>query len=126
MFTATGVVQGVGRPASAARRKLPRCVPFVGGTLIAMPVGEPVWKPLAGSISERVLAETLKMEKMMPALLKRIPGMWIVFRDSRVQSRHRSIEAAFNAAIKRYGLHGAFVISRVEPLTPKRLWGAHT
>lgn len=76
------------------------------------------------SVAERVLADTLKMEKMMPALMERIPGKWIVFRDGEMRSWHRSIEAAFAAAIKKYGVHGAFVISRVEPVKPKRITGA--
>jgi hypothetical protein len=67
-----------------------------------------------GSVAERVLADTLLMRKMMPALMERIPGKWIVFRDGEVRSGHRSMEAAFAAAIKKYGVRGAFVISRVE------------
>jgi len=75
------------------------------------------------SVGERVLTDTLIMEEMMPALMKRIPGKWIVFRDGKMRSWHRSIEAAFAAALKKYGLHGAFIISRVEPVKPKIITG---
>jgi hypothetical protein len=67
-------------------------------------------------VAARVLAESLELRRQMPALLKRIRGKWIVFRDGKVQSQHRTEDAALRAALKVYGLHGGFVIARVEPI----------
>jgi hypothetical protein len=67
-------------------------------------------------VAERVLAESLELRRQMPALMKRIRGKWVVFRDGKVQSQHRTEDAALRAGLKRYGVHGAFVIARVEPI----------
>jgi hypothetical protein len=70
-------------------------------------------------IAARVLAESLELRRQMPVLLKRIRGKWIVFRDGKVQSQHRTEDAALRAALKAYGVHGGFVIARVEPIEPR-------
>jgi len=70
-------------------------------------------------VAARVRVESRELRKQMPELLKHIRGAWIVFRDRKVQSQHRSSDAALRAALKRYGVHGGFVVARVEPIEPR-------
>jgi len=72
----------------------------------------------------RVRAESRELDRQMPGLLRRMPGKWIVFRDGKVQSQHRSSDDALRAAVGLYGVHGAFVIARVEPIVPRPITAA--
>lgn len=75
-------------------------------------------------VAARVRAESRELDRQMPGLLRRIRGKWVVFRDGEVQSQHRSSDDALRAALKRYGVHGAFVIARVEPVVPRPITAA--
>jgi hypothetical protein len=69
-------------------------------------------------LEQRVLDETRRFEAMLPELLARIPGRWVVFRDGRVWSEHADGASAYRAAVERFGEDGAFVVAPVREARP--------
>ncbi len=69
-------------------------------------------------VAQRVLEETKRFHRALPDLLPKYRGRWIVFLDGQFQSDHATEQEAFEAAVKRYGVKGGFVVAQVAEVTP--------
>ena len=72
-------------------------------------------------LEKAVLEQTKKFRAMLPALLRRHAGLWVVFRDGAVVSIHKTEEEAFTAAIAAFGPTGGFVVAQVVKPAPTPL-----
>lgn len=76
-----------------------------------------------------VLEESRRFRRQLPELLQQIPGRWVMYKDGRVQSVHDAPGEAYAEGLRRYGLHGGFVVSQVvaetrpAPLTASLAFG---
>jgi hypothetical protein len=67
-------------------------------------------------VDQRVLAETLRFREVLPQLMTRYRGRWVVFRDGTVASDHETEGDALAAAVERFGVDGGFVVAPVSEL----------
>lgn len=63
--------------------------------------------------AKRVLEESRTFRARLPELMKAYEGRWVVFRDGDVKADFDDEEAAYVAAVQRFGVRGGFVIARV-------------
>ena len=63
--------------------------------------------------AKRVLEESRRFRACLPELMKTYEGRWIVFRDGNVIDDFDDEDAAYAAAITRFGTRGGFVIAPV-------------
>jgi hypothetical protein len=77
----------------------------------------------ASDIHARVLEEWQRFRAALPALLGRYGGRWVVFLYGRVEGDFDDIDAAYVAALERFGPEGGFVVSRVEHKHPLLAYG---
>jgi len=72
------------------------------------------------SIEERVRAESERFHAALPTLTQRYAGRWVIYMDGEVQGDYPTLEAAYRAAIEKYGPDGGFVVGQVveRPATP--------
>jgi hypothetical protein len=66
----------------------------------------------------RVLAETERFLSVLPELIERYRGRWVVFRDGRVVSDHDTEDQAYQAAVEQFGIAGGHVVAPVVETTP--------
>jgi hypothetical protein len=73
------------------------------------------------SVGDMVLDETKRYREALPELLAKYAGLWIVFRDGKVDSVHTDERAAYVAGLERFGMDGGHIIVRVAEERPKPL-----
>ena len=63
---------------------------------------------------KEVRAEQKKFNKLLPKLLKtRRKGQWVVFRDGKVVSYHKTALKAYFAGLKKFGAYQYFVVVQI-------------
>ena len=68
-------------------------------------------------VSNKVLEQSRLFLGLLPALLEKHRGKWVVFHDGAVHSEHDTEEKAYLAALDAFGSDAGFVIMPVvEPL----------
>jgi hypothetical protein len=65
------------------------------------------------SVAEQVLHETLRFRAAVPELLKQHAGEWVVFREGKPHSFHKSEEEAYREGLKAFGRTGGHVVAEV-------------
>ena len=78
---------------------------------------------------QKVLEETKRFWAALPALLEKIPGRWVVFKDGVVIAHYATSKEAHKAGLDLFGLDGGQVIAPVrpnipQPITAGSLYGA--
>jgi hypothetical protein len=63
--------------------------------------------------AQRVLDEAKRFRALLPELLRKYDGRWVIFRDGDVAGDFDEEEQAFVAAVGTYGVRGGFVIALV-------------
>jgi hypothetical protein len=63
--------------------------------------------------ADRVLEESRRFRSRLPELIKQYEGRWVVFLDGDVKEDFDDEEAAYVAAVQKFGVRGGFVIARV-------------
>jgi hypothetical protein len=77
--------------------------------------------PLNDEVHQRVLEESKRFRERLPELLAKYDGRWIIFLRDEVQGDFDDEEAAYTAAVRRFGVRGGFVIARVDEDADKPL-----
>ena len=76
------------------------------------------------TVADRVRAENNRFRDVLPDLLKKYRGRWVVFRDGEVQSDFATEDEAYADAVQRFGHDGGFVVAPVQEVTPTPLTAA--
>jgi hypothetical protein len=75
--------------------------------------------------AEKVRQEMDRFYAALPDLKKTLADRWVVYRDGVVHSDHMSEIEAYLAAVKQFGLDGAFVVAQVVDVKPTPLSAAY-
>ena len=70
------------------------------------------------AIHQQVLEETKRFWAVLPELLEKIPGRWVVFKDGVVVGDYATGSEAYRAGLKQFGRDGGHIIAPVEPNVP--------
>jgi hypothetical protein len=71
-----------------------------------------------GSVSEKVLEETKLFRAVLPGLLEKHRGQWVVFKGGSVRSFHDDETSAYQAAVQEFGAGTGYVIAPVAETQP--------
>ncbi len=69
-------------------------------------------------VSARVLEETKRFQANLPVLMRELEGRWVLYKDGRVIDVFQTEDEAFKAGLEKFGLDGAHIVIRVEPMDP--------
>jgi hypothetical protein len=69
--------------------------------------------------AERVKQEMEAFRQLLPKLLEEHAGQWVVFFEGKALEFYADEEAAYKAAMKRFGPGSGFLVAPVEPEQPQ-------
>lgn len=64
-------------------------------------------------VAQQVLEESRRFQSALPRLLPLYRDKWVIFKDGEVRGSFDDDDDAYVAAVKRFGVHGGFVIAQV-------------